>query len=60
MGDDGRSTEMKGRLKEAGGALSGDDKLAREGRADQREGKLQQAGDKLKDAARDAGDALKR
>ncbi|HWH15788.1 MAG TPA: CsbD family protein [Miltoncostaeaceae bacterium] len=60
MADDGKSTEMKGRLKEAGGAVTGDDEMAREGRSDQRQGKMEQAADKVKDAARDAGDALRR
>lgn len=60
MADDGRSDEMKGRLKEAAGAVTGDDDMRDEGRSDQREGKMKQAGEKLKDAAEDAKDSLSR
>ena len=50
----GTSDELKGRVKEAAGALTGDAKLKREGRTDQAVGKLKQkveeAIDKVKDA----------
>lgn len=59
MGE-GEQQETKGKLKEAAGALTGDEERKREGRADQAEGKARQAGDKLKEAASDATDALKR
>lgn len=52
MGD-GTADDAKGRLKEAGGALTGDDDLKREGKVDQRVGsvkdKVGDAGDKVKD-----------
>lgn len=60
MADDGRADEMKGRLKEAAGAVTGDDDMRDEGRSDQREGKMKQAGEKLKDAAEDAKEGLSR
>jgi uncharacterized protein YjbJ (UPF0337 family) len=52
MGD-GTADDAKGRLKEAGGALTGDDSLKNEGKVDQGVGtvkdKVGDAGDKLKD-----------
>jgi uncharacterized protein YjbJ (UPF0337 family) len=52
----GKSDELKGRVKEAAGALTGDKKLKREGRTDQAVGKVKQkmekAIDKVKDALR--------
>jgi uncharacterized protein YjbJ (UPF0337 family) len=42
--------QTKGKLKEAAGALSGNDKLRAEGIADQTKGNLKQAGEKVKDA----------
>ena len=52
MGD-GAADDAKGRLKEAGGALTGDDGLKNEGKVDQGVGdvkdKVGDAGDKLKD-----------
>jgi uncharacterized protein YjbJ (UPF0337 family) len=42
--------QAKGKMKEAAGKLSGNDKLRAEGRADQTKGNLKQAGEKLKDA----------
>ena len=52
MGD-GTSDDLKGRVKEAGGALSGDDSLKREGKVDQGVGSVKDAigsaGDKVKD-----------
>jgi uncharacterized protein YjbJ (UPF0337 family) len=50
---DGSKDEAKGRLKEAGGALSGDDSLKNEGKVDRATGsvkdKVGDAGDKVKD-----------
>ncbi|MFP5452487.1 MAG: CsbD family protein [Thermoleophilia bacterium] len=60
MGSSGKTDEIKGRAKEAAGAVSGDDELRREGREDQAEGKLRQAGEKARDAAGDMKDALKK
>jgi uncharacterized protein YjbJ (UPF0337 family) len=52
MGD-GTADELKGRVKEAGGDLSGDDGLKREGKVDRASGsvkdKVGDASDKLKD-----------
>jgi uncharacterized protein YjbJ (UPF0337 family) len=42
--------QAKGKMKEAAGKLSGNDKLRAEGRADQTKGNLKQAGEKIKDA----------
>jgi len=44
--------KLKGRLKEAAGALLADKKLKREGQADQLAGKLKEAADKVVDEAR--------
>jgi uncharacterized protein YjbJ (UPF0337 family) len=41
--------QAKGKLKEAAGKLSGNDKLRAEGKADQTKGNLKQAGEKVKD-----------
>ena len=43
----GKTDELKGRMKEAAGALTGDPKLKREGRLDQAAGKAKQAADKV-------------
>lgn len=45
----GKSDELKGRAKEAAGALTGDKKLSREGKADQAVGKVKQEAKKVKD-----------
>jgi uncharacterized protein YjbJ (UPF0337 family) len=42
----GTSDKVKGRAKEAVGALAGDEKLKREGRIDQLVGKVKQVADK--------------
>ena len=52
MGD-GTSDDLKGRVKEAGGALTGDDSLKNEGKVDQATGSVKDAvggaADKVKD-----------
>ncbi|WP_028068100.1 CsbD family protein [Solirubrobacter soli] len=52
MGD-GKTDELKGRTKEAAGALTGDDGLKREGKVDRASGtvkdKVGDAADKVKD-----------
>jgi uncharacterized protein YjbJ (UPF0337 family) len=48
----GKTEEVKGRVKEAAGALSGDEKLKLEGKADQAAGKIKQTLDRLVDKAR--------
>ena len=50
----GKSDELKGRVKEAAGALTGDKKLKREGKADQVVGKAKQAVEKVVDKIKDA------
>jgi uncharacterized protein YjbJ (UPF0337 family) len=50
----GKSDELKGRVKEAAGALTGDKKLKREGKADQAVGKIKQKVEKVIDKVKDA------
>jgi len=50
----GKSDQVKGRVKEAAGSLTGDKKLKREGKADQAVGKLKQNVGKVLDKAKDA------
>ncbi len=50
----GKADEMKGRVKEAAGAITDDDKLRREGKVDQAAGKTKQAVDKAVDKVKDA------
>jgi uncharacterized protein YjbJ (UPF0337 family) len=47
--DEGAKDRAKGRIKEAGGALTGDEKLKREGRSDQRRGRTKEKKGNLKD-----------
>ena len=50
----GKTDEAKGRVKEAAGALTGDKKLKREGKADQAVGKVKQTVEKVIDKVKDA------
>ena len=50
----GKTDEVKGRVKEAAGALTDDDKLRREGKIDQTTGKVKQTAEKVIDKAKDA------
>jgi uncharacterized protein YjbJ (UPF0337 family) len=50
----GKTDELKGRVKEAAGALTGNDKLKREGKTDQAVGKIKQQADKVIDKVKDA------
>ena len=54
--DDGTTDDIKGRLKEAGGDLTGDDSLKNEGEVDQAAGSVKDtvgdAADKVKDGLR--------
>jgi uncharacterized protein YjbJ (UPF0337 family) len=50
----GKSDELKGRVKEAAGALTGDEKLKREGKVDQAVGKIKQKVEKVVDKVKDA------
>ena len=45
-----KADELKGKAKEAGGSLTGDDDLKNEGKADQAKADLKDAGEKVKDA----------
>jgi uncharacterized protein YjbJ (UPF0337 family) len=60
MADSGKTAELKGRAKEATGALRGDEDQRDEGRRDQAKGKARQAGEKISDALDDASDAARR
>ena len=50
----GKTDELKGRVKEAAGALTGDEKLKREGQVDQTLGKIKQNADKIIDKVKKA------
>lgn len=50
----GKTDELKGRAKEAAGALTGDAQLKREGRVDQAVGKVKQTGEKVLDKVKNA------
>ena len=50
----GKSDEIKGRVKEAAGAITDNDELRREGKADQAVGKVKQAVTKAVDKVNDA------
>ena len=52
----GKTDELKGRVKEAAGALTGDAKLKREGQVDQTAGKVKQQAEKVIDKLKDALD----
>ena len=50
----GKTDEIKGRVKEAAGALTGDEKLKREGQVDQTVGKVKQKTDEIIDRIKEA------
>ena len=50
----GKTDEVKGRIKEAAGALTGNDKLREEGKTDQAVGKAEQAVQKTADTIKKA------
>jgi uncharacterized protein YjbJ (UPF0337 family) len=56
----GKSEEIKGRIKEAAGALTGDDQLRREGKLDQATGKVKQVVEKVVEKTKDVLDDLKK
>jgi uncharacterized protein YjbJ (UPF0337 family) len=56
----GKSEEIKGRVKEAAGALTDDDKLRREGKLDQATGKVKQAVEKVVEKTKDVVKDLKK
>lgn len=49
----GKTDEVKGRVKEAVGALTGNDKLRDEGKTDQAVGKVKQAVQKVADTVKE-------
>ena len=49
----GKTDELKGRVKEAAGALTGDAKLKREGQLDQTVGRVKQTVEKMIDKVKD-------
>ena len=51
--------DAKGRLKEAAGDVTGDDKLKREGKGDQIGAKVKELAEDAKDKVEDAVDAVK-
>jgi uncharacterized protein YjbJ (UPF0337 family) len=51
----GTTDKVKGRVKEAAGALTGDKKLKNEGKADQAIGAVKNAVEKILDKAKDLG-----
>lgn len=50
----GKTDELKGRVKEAAGALTADDKLKREGQVDQAVGKIKQKTEEIIDKVKEA------
>ena len=50
----GKADEVKGRIKEAAGALTGNDKLREEGKTDQVVGKVEQVAEKAIDKVQQA------
>ncbi len=56
----GKSEEIKGRVKEAAGALTDDEKLRREGKLDQATGKVKQVVEKVVEKTKDALNDLKK
>ena len=55
----GKTDDAKGRVKEAAGALIGDKKLKREGKADQTAGKFKKAAEKVHKKAEEVIDDVK-
>ncbi|HTT77059.1 MAG TPA: CsbD family protein [Candidatus Binataceae bacterium] len=50
----GKAEEIKGRVKEAAGTLTDDERMKREGKIDQASGKVKQATEHVVNKARDA------
>lgn len=55
----GKTDEVKGRVKEAAGVLTGDEKLEREGKADQSAAKLKKGVEKVQKKAEEIIDEVK-
>ena len=56
----GKSKEVKGRIEEAAGALTGDNKLRRKGKVDQATGKVKQVIEKVVDKTKNVVKDLKK
>lgn len=56
----GTSDEIKGRIKEAAGAITDDDRLRREGKLDQAAGKVKQSVEKVVDKVKDVAQGKSR
>jgi len=56
---EGTGNQVKGSVKKGAGEVTGNDRLEREGSSQKSKGKVQEGWGKTKDAARDAGDAIK-
>ncbi len=56
----GKMQEIKGRVKEAAGAVTDDDSLRREGKLDQATGQIKQAAEKVVDKVTDAAKRVNR
>jgi uncharacterized protein YjbJ (UPF0337 family) len=54
----GKTDEVKGRIKEAAGALTGNERLREEGKTDQAVGKTKQAVQKVADKVKKAVDKV--
>jgi uncharacterized protein YjbJ (UPF0337 family) len=50
----GKAEEAKGRVKEAAGALTGNERLKNEGKVDQASGKIKQTAERIVDKVKDA------
>jgi uncharacterized protein YjbJ (UPF0337 family) len=55
---DGKVDELKGRVKEAAGAMTDNDNLRNEGQVDQAKGKVKQSIDKAADKVKNAIDQV--
>lgn len=51
---DGKAHEIKGRIKEAAGTLTGDEKLRQEGKIEKAVGKAEEAVEKIADKVKNA------
>jgi len=56
---DNEATDLKGKVKESAGKVTGNERLESEGKADQGEAKVKKAGEHVKDAAKDVKDTFK-
>jgi len=54
----GKTDQIKGRIKEAAGALTDDERLKREGKLDQAVGKVKVAAEKVVDKVKDAAEKV--